>query len=152
MSNKIDSLLTVSGPGFTTYNRERAGADQYGMEGTIGAIRSLGVVWWGISFISKAPPFQVGDISRRGGGKFPPHTTHRQGADVDIRPFRTDRKELPVTYKDKIYDRESTRRLAQLIKFMYPKAVILFNDPEIIKAGLSKSSKGHDNHLHVTFK
>jgi conjugal transfer mating pair stabilization protein TraG len=72
--------------------------------------------------------------------------------DVDLRPFRTDRKELPVTYKDSVYDRESTRRLALLIKFMYPKAVILFNDPEIVRAGLSKPSKGHDNHLHVTFR
>jgi conjugal transfer mating pair stabilization protein TraG len=152
MSDKIDTLLPISSIGFTTYNRETAGADQYGTQATILAIRAIGVVWWGLTAFSDTPPFQVGDISRKGGGRFAGHSTHRHGNDVDIRPFRTDRKEAPVTYKDRVYDRESTRKLIRVIKTLYPKSAILFNDPEIIKDGLTKAYKGHDNHLHVTFK
>ena len=149
---KIETPLPVSGLGFKTYNRETAGADQYGTKPTIDAIRTIGVVWWGLNIISSTPAFQVGDISRKNGGKFSPHSSHKSGTDVDLRPFRTDKKELPVTYKDSLYDREATRKLVRVIKRLYPKAVILFNDPEIIKEGLTKAFKGHDNHLHVTFK
>lgn len=34
--------------------------------------------------ISKAPEVHVGDISRKGGGKFPPHRSHQHGRDVDV--------------------------------------------------------------------
>jgi conjugal transfer mating pair stabilization protein TraG len=152
MSTKVDTPLPVSGLGFTTYNRETAGADQYGTKETIDAILTIGVAWWAISLFTTTPPIQIGDISRKGGGKFPPHGTHQRGRDVDIRPFRNDGKQSPVTYKDTVYDRETTRKLANLIKTLYPKAKILFNDPEIIKDGLTKWAKGHDNHLHVIFK
>ena len=152
MGAKIATLLQESGMGFTTYNRERAGADQYGTEDTIAAIKTLGLAWWAVTLLSSAPPIQIGDISRKGGGKFSPHQTHRTGRDVDLRPFRTDGKLSPVTYRDTVYDRETTRKLARLIKTIYRDAVILFNDPEIIKDGLSKASAGHDNHFHVTFK
>jgi murein endopeptidase len=30
------------------------------------------------------PPVHVGDLSRKGGGVFPPHLSHREGRDVDI--------------------------------------------------------------------
>lgn len=38
------------------------------------------------------------------------------------------------------------------IRRQNPNAVILFNDPELIRMGLTKPSKGHDNHMHVDFK
>jgi hypothetical protein len=100
MSENIETLLPDSGLGYATYNRETAGADQYGTKGTIAAVVTLGVVWWSITLFSDLTPIQIGDISRRGGGKFPPHKTHRSGRDVDMRPFRLDRKQLPVTYKE----------------------------------------------------
>lgn len=31
-----------------------------------------------------AAPVRIGDLSRRGGGKFPPHKSHRTGMDVDV--------------------------------------------------------------------
>lgn len=31
-----------------------------------------------------ARPVRIGDLSRRGGGKFPPHKSHRTGMDVDV--------------------------------------------------------------------
>src|SRR5687767_9100474 len=82
--NSVNTRLPASGPGFRTYNREAGGADQYGTRSTIDRIQRLGQTW-----AQRNPnrPFEVGDISRQGGGRFPPHSTHRSGNDVDMRPI-----------------------------------------------------------------
>ena len=43
-----------------------------------GAIASYRQVW------RSSPKIHVGDISKKGGGKFPPHNSHQHGRDVDI--------------------------------------------------------------------
>ena len=32
-----------------------------------------------------------------------------------------------------------------------PGLTVLFNDPQLIKEGLTKKWRGHDNHLHLKF-
>ena len=67
---KINVVLPESGPGFRTYNREEDGVDQVGLAETVQFIQDLGVEWEKQSSV----PFQVGDLSREGGGEFPgPH-------------------------------------------------------------------------------
>jgi conjugal transfer mating pair stabilization protein TraG len=142
---EINTVLPESGTGFRTYNRERDGVDQVGRPGFIDQLTSLGEEWAGRSEV----PFQVGDISRRGGGPFPPHSGHQNGNEADLRPFRKDGAMLPVTYTDANYSQAMTRAWCQMVKEKHPDAVILFNDPALIREGLTRHYKGHHNHLHL---
>jgi peptidoglycan hydrolase-like protein with peptidoglycan-binding domain len=107
----------------------------------------------------------VGDISLEGGGPIRGHVTHRQGMDVDLRPMRVGRDQCsyPVTWyrwKDGArvcchpqYDREATRTLIRAIRAVSGDRiqVIAFNDPQLIREGLSIHVAGHDDHLHVRY-
>ena len=141
----INSVLPESGTGFRTYNREVEGADQVGLPETIDFFVRLGEDW----AKEHTVPFQVGDISRRGGGPFPPHEGHRNGNEADLRPFRKDGEMAPTNVSDPSYDRSATRDFVKLVKRDAPDAVVLFNDSQLIREGLTKYYKGHHNHLHV---
>jgi penicillin-insensitive murein DD-endopeptidase len=93
----------------------------------------------------------VGQISRKLGGSFPPHHTHRDGDDVDIRPMRTDKQNLPTTWKAPEYSRDLTREMIKTIRANAPIRSILFNDPALIREKICQAYLGHDNHLHVNF-
>ena len=142
---KINTVLPESGPGFCTYNREEGGVDQVGLPETVQFIIDVGAEWEKESEV----PFQVGDLSREGGGSFPPHSAHQNGTEADLRPFRKDGQMLPTNINDSSYDRARTRQWVQLVKKMNPEAVILFNDSELIREGLTRYYKGHHNHLHL---
>lgn len=143
---KICVTLPESGDGFRTYNREQDGVDQVGTQETIDFIVSLGQDW---AAAGEAVPFQVGDISRAGGGPFPPHEAHKLGHECDLRPFRKDGEMLPSNWKDQSYDQKVTREWIEMVKAKNSQAVVLFNDPVLIAAGLCQKYKGHDNHLHL---
>lgn len=142
---EINTTLPESGVGFATYNREENGVDQVGLPSTIQFLVDLGKAWAPQSDV----PFQVGDISRQGGGPFPPHEAHQSGNEADLRPFRKDGAMEPTNINDPSYDRSRTREWCQLVKKLNPDAVILFNDQTLIKEGLTKFYKGHHNHLHL---
>lgn len=144
----VDTVLPDKGEGFTTYNREAAGADQYGTAMTIAQIKGVGREWAKVS----AVPFAVGDISRRGGGRFPGHGSHREGRDVDIRPLRTDGLNERVTWREWHYSRERTRDLINCIRRHGNVQLIYFNDPVLVREGICTTWPGHDNHLHVSFR
>lgn len=142
---KISEVLPESGPGFCTYNREAGGKDQVALAETIKFVTDLGLEWEKESEV----PFQVGDMSRQGGGDFPPHSAHKNGTEADLRPFRKDGEMLPTNINDPSYDRGRTRQWVKLVKKLNPQAVVLFNDPELIREGLTRYYKGHHNHLHL---
>ena len=121
----------------------------YGDPDTIAVIQETGKVY-AKEFPDK--PFGVNDISRRGGGPFPPHGGHQAGLEVDIRPPRLDGGTVPVTWKDGNYCRECTVRLAEILKQTGRIDQILFNDPEMVRLKLAVPFPGHDNHLHVRIK
>ncbi len=54
----------------------------YGTPRTIRAIQDSIRVYR--QLVSGGPKIHVGDISKRGGGHFPPHLSHRHGRDVDV--------------------------------------------------------------------
>ena len=141
----INTVLPESGTGFRTYNREEGGVDQVGVKEAIDWFIQAGEHWAPRSDI----PFQVGDISRRGGGPFPPHESHQNGREADLRPFRKDGQMLPTNINDESYDRTKTREFVKFVKSEEPDAVVLFNDPQLIKEGLTRYYKGHHNHLHL---
>jgi hypothetical protein len=144
----INTVLPESGPGFRTYRREENGADQVGLPSTIEFLVNLGKEWEAQSDV----PFQIGDISRQGGGPFPPHEAHQSGTECDLRPFRKDGAMEPTQVSDPSYDRARTREWCKLVKRLAPNATILFNDSQLIKEGLTRYHKGHHNHLHLGLK
>ncbi|MBS1790424.1 MAG: penicillin-insensitive murein endopeptidase [Acidobacteria bacterium] len=92
----------------------------------------------------------IGDISFRDGHKMPPHKSHINGRNMDIRPLRKDGAKRPIEFTDKLnYDREATRLLAQTFLAHSNVKKIFFNDPTI--EGV-KPLEGHHNHLHVETK
>jgi peptidoglycan hydrolase-like protein with peptidoglycan-binding domain len=147
-STSVDTVLPASGIGYTTYNREPGGADQVGRASTIRHIQELGELWAG------AHPnrvIAVGDISRRGGGPFPPHATHKDGMDVDVRPLTNNGVNEPTNIGAANFSHEATREMILLIRDKFDIEVVFFNDPLTIQEGLTKHAKGHDNHVHVRF-
>jgi peptidoglycan hydrolase-like protein with peptidoglycan-binding domain len=145
----VDTVLPESGIGFVTYNREPGGADQVGRAGTIRHIHELGELW---STKHPSRPLAIGDISRKGGGPFPPHATHKDGLDVDMRPLTNNGINEPTNIGAVNYSHELTRELIVLVREKFDIEVVFFNDPLTISEGLSRRAKGHENHVHVRFR
>jgi len=97
----------------------------------------------------------VGDVGFEHGGPIPGHTYHQHGLEADIRPMRTagNQCRTGVSYRSAAYDRAATRALVEAIRATAPGhvRVIYFNDPVLIKAGLTRYHVGHDDHLHVRY-
>lgn len=133
-------LPQLGGLGYYPYSPM---ARQYG---TVGAIETLKDV--GRSCFLNLPtlPFGIGDISLEHGGPMPPHQTHQNGRQADIRPLRTDGLPAPVSITDSTYSRERTQLLVK--SFLAHRNVhrILFNDTAIKGVHFFP---GHHNHLHV---
>lgn len=91
----------------------------------------------------------VGDISFRDGKLMPPHSSHRKGVDVDIRPLRTDGKRKAVDMDSKDYSHELTKKVVEIARRDPNLQSILFNDPKIL--GVTKWN-GHHNHLHLRYR
>jgi len=152
----IDTVLPPSGPGYTVYNREQNGTDQVGTQTAIRAMQDLAQAWAQTQRVL----IQYGDISRRGGGPFfnaqnprkLDHADHKEGRAVDIRPIAKGGALVPATCNSTNYDAALTKQLCVLIKQKFPNSVILFNDPRLVAAGLTKQHAGHDNHLHWLIK
>lgn len=145
----IETPLSQNGAGFVTFNRGANGENQFGEQSTIDATVAVANAWNGLN---SNRPFSVGHISRKGGGKFPPHKSHRMGLDIDVRPVRTDGANQPVTTSDSEYDRASTTALITLWWQKAPVQSLFFNDPTVIAAGLSQFVNGHHNHFHVRLR
>lgn len=92
----------------------------------------------------------TGDISHRTLRKFDGHSSHTDGQCIDLRPIRKSGVG-PLDYNSSSYDIDKTRELIKVLKDLGG-TNILFNDPKLIKEGLSRRAKGHHNHIHVCFK
>lgn len=145
----IDILLPENGSGFVTNNRGPHGEFQFGQKSTIDATLAVASAWHALH---PAVPLSIGQISKKGGGPLPPHKSHRLGVDVDVRPVRTDGKNLPVKVDEAEYDRATTTALIELWWEKAPVQAIFFNDPTVIAARLSQFVDGHHNHFHVRMR
>ena len=65
---------------------------------------------------------------------------------MDLRPFRTDNKEMRVSYREKEYDRDATAKLVLLMWQTGMVTKVYFNDAKIARVA---PMIGHDDHLHV---
>lgn len=133
-----------TGTGFYHYNDD--GNDDWGTANAIAQMKKVAVDFHATYGIRLG----IGDISREHGGDFPPHSSHKNGLDVDIRPPRKDSVEGPCYYTDSsCYSRTRAQKLVDLLWATGQVERILFNDPYV--TGVTYAS-GHDNHLHVDFK
>jgi peptidoglycan hydrolase-like protein with peptidoglycan-binding domain len=97
----------------------------------------------------------VGDAGFEHGGDIPGHQTHEMGMDIDIRPLRYSRDQCSggTNWRYGTYDRNATRTLIRAIRATAPGHVMLiyFNDPVLIREGLTTWYSGHDDHLHIRY-
>ena len=97
----------------------------------------------------------LGDASLEHGADIPGHVTHERGLDVDVRPMRVanDQCSWGTNWRFSTYDRNATRALIQAIRASAPGHVklIYFNDPVLIREGLTRWYEGHEDHLHVRY-
>ncbi len=73
-----DAVQLVDGPGYMV----KTPAHAWGTPRTIAAIQSAVTIYRQQGL--EGPQVHIGDVSRRVGGPFPPHLSHRDGRDVDI--------------------------------------------------------------------
>jgi len=89
------------------------------------------------------PRLRIGDISKFGGGHFPPHKTHQDGLAVDI--FTSPKNICHINYPDQT----QTLELAELFVSFGAKQ-ILYNHPDVIaKVAVMRKWPKHHNHFHV---
>jgi peptidoglycan hydrolase-like protein with peptidoglycan-binding domain len=97
----------------------------------------------------------VGDAGFEHGGNIPGHNTHEVGLDVDVRPIRKaeDQCRWGTNWRSSTYDRTVTRALIRTVRAAAPGHVklIYFNDPVLIREGLTTWYSGHDDHLHIRY-
>ena len=97
----------------------------------------------------------VGDAGFEHGGDIPGHQSHELGMDVDLRPMRIANNQCTWggSYRLSTYDRAATRALVKAIRAAASHHVklIYFNDPVLIREGLTTWYTGHDDHLHVRY-
>jgi murein endopeptidase len=97
----------------------------------------------------------VGDISFEHGGNISGHETHEVGLDVDLALLRkaNDQCTWGTRWYWSTYDRAATRALIKRIRALAPRhvRVIYFNDPVLIREGLTTYRALHDDHIHVRF-
>ena len=152
----LTAQLPTTGPGFYTYHATDArgrldsppGYHRYALPEVVRALQSIAAEWHRLH--PNGPRIGFGDLSLLGGGPTPRHGAHQRGLEVDIRPLRTDGRELPVSYRDPGYSRALTQELVDLVNRnpVLRVRVILFNDSGV--RGV-RAYPNHNNHLHVGF-
>jgi hypothetical protein len=127
------------------------GPAHWGTGAAIGAVRAAAVT------VGQAGlgPVAIGDVSFEHGGDMPGHDTHERGLDVDVRIMRRDDRQCQWggNYRMAVYDRSATRGFIKAVRAAAPGhiKVIYFNDPVLIREGLTRWYAGHDDHVHVRF-
>jgi murein endopeptidase len=131
--------------GYYTYGTPAKGAGQYADPRLLSLLLLIEHRWQGLD----ERKIGVGNISLADGPKFSPHSSHRSGRDVDIRLFRKDGRQGPVTRFDEQYDQVATAKLISMFFESGLIQVVYFNDPMIPRV---KPQRHHDDHFHVTIK
>lgn len=131
--------LAANGDGFDTYSSP---GERWGLPQLIYGVERAGVAWKQTGNARMG----VGHISKENGGAFPPHSSHRYGKNLDVRPMKTS-GEGPVTIFQSAYSRSRTQALIDLLKAETNAQSVLFNDRNV--SGVRYYS-GHDNHFHLS--
>ncbi len=141
----ITAQLAAEGPGYMLYNHLTENA--YGRPELIAFIQRIAAEW-----NQRHPELKlvIADVSLRGGGDFPGHGgDHQDGREADIWPVTNNGQPEPTNIYAPNYSRELTTELINLIRQTNPAAVVYFDDPPLVSAGLVHATLDHNNHMHV---
>ncbi|WP_202820318.1 hypothetical protein, partial [Roseateles aquatilis] len=127
---------------FYRYGTPANGEGSYAQAGALAVIYNLDHNWGEIDLRR----IGIGNVSLADDSVFPPHSSHRDGLQIDIRPIRIDGKETGVSWQSPQYDRAATQRMVDILKNNPDVVKVYFNDPNI--KGVAPL-KGHDDHLHI---
>jgi penicillin-insensitive murein endopeptidase len=133
------------GAAYYTYGTPPAGAGQYAHQKLLSLIFMVEHRWQALD----NRKIGIGNISLADGSKYADHNGHKSGRDVDIRLFRRDRQEAPVTRFDKQYDKDATAALIAIFFESHMVQVLYYNDLTI--PGVTPLAH-HDDHFHITIK
>jgi hypothetical protein len=141
----ISAQLAAEGPGYVLFNRDADKA--YGRPEFVELVRRVAAEWG-----RRHPDLKlvVADLSLRGGGPFPGHGgDHQDGREADVWPVTSNGQPEPTNIYAPNYSRELTTELINLFREVNPAAVVYFDDPPLVAAGLVRATLDHNNHLHV---
>lgn len=130
------------GVGYYVYGTPANGGNQYAHPAM------LSLLFWVEHQWQPTDPrkFGIGNISLANGVRNPPHDSHVNGLQMDVRALRVDGLQTGVWWQHHEYDRAATARLIGLFRTHPFVKIILFNDPEIHGV---QPWKHHDDHFHV---
>jgi hypothetical protein len=143
----IESLVPESGVGFSTNNRTNN--SHFATQVIHDLLIKIAGSWHDLH---PDHPISIGQISRRGGGKMPPHKQHQHGVEADMRPLSKSGQDLQLTFNSAEYSRDLTREFVKFLRANARMHRVFFNDPQLIAASLTSHADGHDNHLHLWFE
>lgn len=152
-NTRVNVQLPRGGPGFIIKSGSPA-EHQFGTERAIRRFMAFASEW--ITH-SGAFPLRTGEMSKRGGGLYPPHKGpgHSHGIAVDIGLFRKDRGNVATRFQDPGYDPQLTQKLVTALDQSPLVTLIIFNDPQVTAGQkLHRDRPGidtHDTHIHVEF-
>jgi len=93
-----------------------------------------------------------GDMSKQNGDSFPPHKSHQNGRDVDIRYVRKDSTEAPLHIKDnpQDYDNNATAHLMNCL-IANGEVTVIYIDTVYahLKGDILRHCAEHQDHFHV---
>ncbi len=94
------------------------------------------------------------DISKIHGGDIANHVSHEVGLDADFSVFMTNQNQCKyrVTINSRYYDRAATREFIKQLRASGRVKLVYFNDPVLIREGLTRYLGSHDDHFHVRFR
>jgi penicillin-insensitive murein endopeptidase len=133
------------GGGYYVYGSPDKGRAQFAHPRLISLITLIASQWAAID----TRKFGVGNISLANGRLHPPHKSHQNGLQVDIRPLRLDGKCDVCDIKHREYDRAGTAKLINFFQTMPGVNLVLFNDVSI--PGVKYAPK-HNDHFHIGLK
>lgn len=144
--NSYNGFLHLPASGYGWYSGAPSG-NRWGVPRMVNGFIRMGRYWADGYPGVKGRRLRSNAISRRNGGYFPPHATHRHGKNIDVSPI-TDSGNAGIVYTyQRSYSRYYTRKLVALERKVWYVHSILFNDTAIPGC---RWYRGHNNHMHVT--
>ena len=143
----IESLVPVSGVGFRTNNR--TDNSHFATQVVHDLLIKIAGLWHDLH---PDHPISIGQISHKGGGKFPPHKQHKRGVEADMRPLSKDGQDLQLTFSSAQYSQDLTREFVKFLKSNAKMHKVFFNDPKLLAEGVTDHADAHNNHLHLWFE
>lgn len=147
--------LTDRGTGYV-HNRgsDPVDGDDWGSLSMVHCLEEVGRHWEASGLV-----MGVNDLSQRPGERFPPHRSHQNGLDADLRYVRTDGINAPLDLRrnPELYDPVATQQLFRLF-LEHCDVHVLFVDLEGLGFGNAEldagrevlhTAAGHSNHFHV---